>query len=305
MTPQVVVEEAVGKISPDQVEFYRENGYVGVEGVLTSSELAELNAVVDEFIERSRTETESGDVFDLEPGHTADNPLVARIRHPYDFHEAFDRALRNERILDIVSQLIGDNIYYQGGKVNIKPAHVGTGFEWHQDWGAFPHTNDDILAVGIALEDVLLENGCLMVVPGSHREHIYDHTQDGVFVLAVSPEGVSERAVPIELHAGGISLHHVRTLHASAPNVSSRSRRLLLFEYAAGDAWPLIRSKDQTWEDLQSRVLRGELTVHARMEKLPVRLPFPTSPEKVNGSAIFTQQRSLKQSAFANGQLIK
>jgi phytanoyl-CoA hydroxylase len=296
---QVGDRNPTARLSPDEVDFYRENGYIGVENVFTASEMAELNAVVDEFIERSRSVTEDNDLFNLEPGHTAESPLVARIRFPQDVHDAFNRALRNDRVLDIVSQLIGDDIYYQGGKLNIKPAGVGSGFEWHQDWCAFPHTNDDVLAVGIALEDVLIENGCLLVVPGSHKGPLYDHTQDGFHILAVSPVGISERAVPIELHAGGISLHHARTLHASAPNKSSRSRRVLLYEYVAGDAWPLVQAPEDTWDALRARTLRGTgLFATPRMEKLPVTLPYPKRPRASKGSAIFEDHRALRQSAF-------
>ena len=81
-----------------------------------------------------------------------------------------------------------------------------------------------------------------MVIPGSHRWEILDHHNDGVFAGAIAPTeaGVDlDAAVPVIVPAGGVSVHHVRTLHGSAPNRSSQSRRLWLVGYAATDAWPI------------------------------------------------------------------
>lgn len=281
-------------LTQEQIDLYHTEGYLALSGVFSPDRIAELSAVTDQFVEKSREVTESGDVFDVEEGHTAERPRLRRLRHPYQQHEAYNRAMRDERVMRVITQLIGDNVRYQGGKLNIKPPEVGSAFEWHQDWGFFPHTNDDLLAVGIALEDVLLENGCLMVVPRTHKDPIYDHAQDGVFVGAVDPTGLDDVAVPLVLPAGSMSVHHVRLLHGSAPNRSLRSRRLLLFEYAAADAWPLV--SQPSWETLQKRVIRGEMTVLPRLENVPVRLPFPREGDK--RKSIFELQKTLKRSGF-------
>ena len=61
----------------------------------------------------------------------------------------------------------------------MKNPRSGSPVQWHQDWAFYPHTNDDLLAVGIALDDMRIENSCMMVVPGSHTGPVYDHHQDG------------------------------------------------------------------------------------------------------------------------------
>lgn len=281
-------------LTQEQIDFYRAEGYLALSDVFPPERVAELSAVTDQFIEKSREVTKSGDVFDVEDGHTAENPRLRRLRHPYDQHEAYDRAMRDGRVMRVVTQLVGGDVRYQGGKLNIKPPEVGSAFEWHQDWGFFPHTNDDLLAIGIALEDVTIENGCLMVVPGTHKDPVYDHTQDGVFVGAVDPAGLNDIAVPLVLPAGAMSVHHVRLLHGSAPNRSPRSRRLLLFEYAAADAWPLV--SQPSWETLQQRMICGEMTALPRLEHVPVRLPFPREGDK--RKSIFELHKTLKRSGF-------
>ena len=284
-------------LTAEQVATYREHGYLAVENVLTADEVAELQAVTDDFVERSRAVTQHGDVFDLEPGHTAEAPRLRRLKNPHRQHEAYDRVLRNERILDIVSRLIGDRIRFQTTKLNLKSPEFGSPVEWHQDWAFYPHTNDDLLAVGVAIDDMMLENGCLMVVPGSHHGPVHDHHQDGFFAGAAAADGLGDQAVPIELHAGGISLHHTRLLHGSAPNTSARPRRLLLFEYAAADAWPLTGFTD--WDDFNARILRGAPVLAPRLEPVPVRIPLPTHARQ---GSIYEVQSVLRAGAFTSGR---
>ena len=101
-------------------------------------------------------------MFDLEPGHTAAHPQLRRLKSPAAEDPVYDRTLRHDTILDIVAQLIGPTIRTNGNKLNMKSAGFGSEVEWHQDWAFYPHTNDDILAVGVALDDMMLENGCLL-----------------------------------------------------------------------------------------------------------------------------------------------
>ena len=256
-------------LTQQQIDFYHENGYLGVENVLSEQEVADLRRVTDEFLEKSRSVTEHTDVFDLEPGHTPDAPRLRRLKDPIKQHEVYDQALRHPKVLDIVEQLIGSGVRTNGNKLNMKSPGFGSAVEWHQDWAFYPHTNDDLLAVGVAMDDMLLENGCLLVIPGSHKDRIYTHHQKGRFAGAVIEDVPgADAAVPIEVRAGGISIHHARTLHASAPNHSQRPRRLLLFQYCAMDAWPLMGFKD--WDSYLASILRGQPTNRPRLEAVPV-----------------------------------
>ena len=108
----------------------------------------------------------------------------------------------------------------------------------------YPHTNDDVLAVGVCMDDMTEENGCMLMVPGSHKGELYSHHENGVFVGAVSdPDFQAGETAKCLVKAGGITVHHARTLHASTPNHSANPRRLLLFEYCALDSWPLLTGR--------------------------------------------------------------
>ena len=281
-------------LTQEQIDFYNDNGYLGVENVLSAEEIADLRRTTDEFVEKSREVPDHTDVFDLEPGHTSENPRVRRIKNPVLHHVVYDQTLRHDRILDIVEQLIGPGVSHNGHKLNMKYPEFGSPVEWHQDWAFYPYTNDDLLAVGVAIDDMSLENGCLMVVPGSHKGPTYDHHQNGVFVGAVTdPNFSAGNAVPVQVKAGGISIHHVRTLHGSAPNNSSKPRRLLLLQYCALDAWPIAGT---TWDVFKSFVLRGEATNQPRVVPAPIRIPQPYA-EKTG--SIYEVQTLLDNPIFA------
>ena len=260
-------------LTQQQVEFYHENGYMTVDKVLSDAEVADLQRVTDEFVQKAAAFTDHTDFYDLEPGHTAHDPQVRRLKSPISHHDVYMRTIKHDNILDIVAQLIGDGIRTNGNKLNMKSADYGSPVEWHQDWSFYPHTNDDILAVGVCIDEMTEANGALLVIPGSHKGPTYDHHQDGRFCGAVTdPDFIPENVVALEVPAGGISIHHVRTLHGSAPNYSGAPRRLLLFQYVAADAWPLTGAGE--WDDFNRNLLRGEPTNAPRMADLPVRMPL-------------------------------
>jgi ectoine hydroxylase-related dioxygenase (phytanoyl-CoA dioxygenase family) len=281
----------------EQIDFYHENGYLGVENVLSDEEISDLRRVTAEFVEKSREVTEHTNIFDLEPGHTPESPRVRRIKSPAAHHTVYDQTLRHEGILDIVEQLIGPGLRYNGHKLNMKYPEFGSPVEWHQDWAFYPHTNDDLLAVGVALDDMTVENGCLMVIPGSHKGPTYNHHQNGAFIGAVTdPNFKTDNAVQVEVPAGGISIHHVRTLHGSYPNTSPNPRRLLLFQYCALDAWPLTGAD---WDVFNDYILRGEPTHDIRVTAAPVRIPRPYAER---GGSIYEVQ-SLMENPILRGQI--
>ena len=175
-------------------------------------------------------------------------------------------------------------------KINIKAPEYGAAVEWHQDWAFYPHTNDDLLEVGIALDDMTEDNGALMVIPGSHKDKVWDHHQDGLFVGAVTdPTFQPDDAVSVTVKAGGITLHHVRMVHGSKPNESDKPRRMFFIGFYATDAWPLIPT-GYSIEEMDKCIVRGEPTLEPRMKNLPVRLSLP----RVEGGSIYAQQEKLR-----------
>lgn len=178
----------------------------------------------------------------------------------------------------------------------MKSAGHGAPVEWHQDWAFYPHTNDDLAAVGIMLDDCGEENGPLLVMPGSHLGPIHDHHADGRFCGAMNPTscGVDFGAtVPLTGRAGTVTIHHARLIHGSAANRSDRPRRLLLHQYCAADAWPLLGVPDfAAWQD---KLITGENSIVPRVEPVPVRLPLPPA---IHQGSIYENQRGSRRGYF-------
>ena len=102
-------------------------------------------------------------------------------------------------------------------------------YEWHQDFLFYPHANDYILAVGVAIDDMTIENGPLLITHDLHKGALYSYHQAGRFGGAVTVDVPNaDQAMSIELKVGGVSIHHAQVLHASLPNTSGCPRRLLL-----------------------------------------------------------------------------
>src|ERR1700754_1189223 len=281
-------------ISEKDVQTYQRDGVIVVPEVLGAEMLTIVRTVIAELVAGSAKTLEHTDVYDLEPGHTAESPRVRRIKTPHKVHPLFDEIVRLPAVLDILKKLLGPGLRLHGSKLNMKSAQYGSPVEWHQDWAFYPHTNDDVLAIGVLLDDCDLANGPMLVTPATHNREVWSHHgEDGCFAGLIDPDLIKneiERAVPCMGKAGSMSFHHVRALHGSALNTSDRPRNLLLYEVAASDAWPLMGVKD--FAEFDSRLLAGGSVIEPRIVATPVRMPLP--PPLRSGSIYETQSIAAK-----------
>ncbi len=298
-------------LNSDQVTFYRDNGYLMVEDAVTSDQLNRMREITYDLIEQSRPVTESNTVYDLDDGHGPDTPRLTRIKLPHKQNPYFWEVLKSSRMTEVLTSLLGPNTAIQTSKLNTKAPGGGAAVEWHQDWAFYPHTNDDMLAFGLMLEDVDQANGPLQVIAGTHKGPLLSHhNADGVFCGAVDPSDPDfhlDQAVTLTGKAGSMTVHHARTLHGSAPNLSDRNRLILFYECRAADAWPLLgggsymtaagNSQSALWDLVQGSVITGHLSHRPRCEAVPVSLPLPPAPDA--GSIFKTQKTGGAKSVFA------
>ncbi len=276
-----------------QIDAYWRDGYLFLPDAVSTEQLASLRADFERWEGESREHSEPwGDTlanrprFDLAPDHTPERPRLRRVASPVEVSDDHLAVMRDNRALDAVTQLIGPNIEFNNSKINAKQPGSSTEIKYHQDFMFQPHTNEDLIACLVFLDDVTLENGPLNVVPGTHRAELWDHWHDGVYTGAVSPEVEAahlDRAVPIHGPAGSACLMHTRLLHGSAPNASDRQRTLLILEYRAEDAKPLQVNHLPSVFD--GEVVRGERTNRVRCSSYEMEYP-----EVPSGASFFSQQ---------------
>ncbi|HSU07246.1 MAG TPA: phytanoyl-CoA dioxygenase family protein [Acetobacteraceae bacterium] len=279
------------------IEQYKETGAIVVPDVLTAEQVRRLRRVTDEFVDKARAVTMHTEIYDLEDSHSPEEPRVRRIKAPHLHHPDYGALVNHPGIVAVLRDLWGPDIRFDTAKLNLKSAGFGAAVEWHQDWAFYPHTNDDLAAVGVMMDDMQMENGPLLIVPGSHRGPVFDHHADGVFCGAMDPtrgECDYARAMPLTGAAGSITVHHVRAVHGSAPNTSDRDRRLLLFQFRAADAWPLLGFPGGI-EAFDALMVAGRPTLQPRLAPVPVRLPLP--PAAKQGS-IYENQKALRSRYF-------
>lgn len=287
-------------LSKDEINFYNDQGYLLVEDVISENQHKEMLALVDGFFEKSKMIRENDNIFDLEDGHSSDNPRLKRIKQPHQHSQFFWDIIKESKIEEILRDLLGDNVSLKTSKLNTKAPGGGAAVEWHQDWAFYPHTNDNVLALGLMLNDVDLDNGPLMVIPESHKGPVLSHFNNGVFCGAIDPDDSDfdmSKAVTLTGKARSMTIHHARTLHGSSPNNSNRDRLVLFYECNSADAWPLVgagaymksTNPVQLCNQLEKQMVCGKVSYQPRMENVPVTIPLPPAPDY---GSIFTSQKT-------------
>ncbi len=177
------------------------------------------------------------------------------------------RLVAREALLDLVEPLLGPNIALFASHYICKPGGDGLPVLWHQDGSYWPLEPMEVITAWLAVDDSTPENGCMRVLPGSHRGPLlrhHRHDQDAVLGTEIRPEDLDEaRAVDVTVPAGGVSLHHPLLIHGSNPNRSSRRRCGLTIRY-------IPTSTRITRDDWKTFLMRG-----AAVPGVNQYFPFP------------------------------
>ncbi len=280
------------------VERFQEDGFVVLENALTDSQLSSLNSELSMWVEESRgNEKPYGKImdgrprFDLEVDtHSSESPALRRITSPAEISQVCLDVVKDNKALDLVSEIFSPNIKHWTNKINLKLPGSGTEVKFHQDFPYEPHSNEDIMTVLFFLDDVTLENGPLEVVPGTHNGPLHSLWHDGIFTGAVSAEIEVEcktKAISCVGKAGTACLMHSKLLHGSKPNNSKSSRNLFIVSYTAEDAVKL--TENPLPSELDGMVVRGKETGTVRCTSYSVELP--EYPQQVS---FFDQQSKMK-----------
>ena len=220
-------------LQPDEIARYQRDGWVVPQWRLPDAQLATMQAALDELLRRNPgVRPEKLVSAHVERAGTgADNG--EGVRGVADFlHLAQD-----PDIVDMVASLIGDDVILWGAHVFCKPAAEGYETPWHQDGHYWPIRPLATCTVWVALEPSTRANGCLRVIPGSHRDHflhphLHEDRQDLTLQQRMADGCFDEAdAVDIELQPGQMSLHDVYMIHGAAANTSTQRRTGVALRY--------------------------------------------------------------------------
>ena len=268
-------------LSQEQIDQFWRDGVLTVENAVTPEQLQGLKRDFDGWVEESRAheapygETLDGRIrFDVQPGHSADNPASRRVQAPTEVSDAYYEAMANSRMTDMVADLIGPDVKLHHTKINSKLPGAATEVKWHQDFLFTPHSNSDVVTALLMVDDVTDDNGPLEVLNGSHKGQLHSIWQDGTFTGAVDEKVAADmQAASVKCMgpAGSVCLMHTRLAHGSVPNRSDDPRTLFICVYSAGDAIPLTPNPVPTKH--QGVFVRGEDRGQIRSEAYEVETP--------------------------------
>ena len=303
MTPEQVLSYPSRVLTQAQREFYFEQGYLLVEDVVPDEWLQRLQGAMAELIERSRDLAESNSAYDLEDGHSADNPRLRRVTNANEAHPTFWKYISESLLADIAADLVGPDVKFTDSNFNFKSAGGGTEIRWHQDAQYTPYTNYSQTTIGTMLNDVGPDQAPMAVIAGSHNGELFDlYGDNGVWSGMISDRDLDrvdlEKVVYLTGRAGTIQIHNCRTIHGSARNNSDLGRPLLLNTYVAADAFP-YRPHAHPHRHLYAQV-RGEPARWAHLDPRPNLIP-PDWSKGRGYLSIFTWQQGERDAS--EGQL--
>ena len=190
-------------ITRSESNFYKKNGYLLKDELIPKNDIKKLNALIKKIVTKEKNSkkkikdqggTQSYDNYHFVfISNSSKNKEILRLNNPQNNNKLFYDLSRNKKIIEIVKKLIGGTVRFHLGKLNFKLPNKKKGslVEWHQDFAFYPHTNDDLITVGIYLEDCDEKNGPLKVIKGSHKKELFSHhSNDNYFVGKINTKKI-------------------------------------------------------------------------------------------------------------------
>ena len=296
-------------IKANDAKYYKKNGYLTKNNLIPIKEINKINKLINKIISIEKNKkiktNDQGDTQTFDNFHfvytnnSSKNKEILRLNNPQNNHKLFFNLSRNKKIISIVKKLIGGSVRFHLGKLNFKLPNKKKGGEigWHQDWAFYPHTNDDLVTVGIYLEDCDEKNGPLKVISGSHKLSILSHHgKDNYFNGKINTKKNKiniNNSVSLTGSAGTVVFFHCRTIHGSGLNHMNSNRPLILFGYRACDAWPIIDDgnshHDTNFDNYEKDIIFGKKSLVPRCKNIPIIIPLP---KKKNFVSIYQLQKN-------------
>ena len=221
-------------LTSEEIRTYEEDGYVVPAYRVPEDRMAALAAAAEEVM-AANPDTRPEQLPNIHITNGAGTHLKG--------HPAFLDFALDEDLLDLVSGVIGEDIVMWGCQIFCKPGSDGMEVPMHQDGQYWPIRPLATCTVWLAIDDSDRENGCLTVIPGSHRNRVtFRHAtrtdDDIVLNQAVDdPRAFARPPAHVELERGQLSMHDIYLIHGSAPNTSGRRRAGLALRYMPTTSW--------------------------------------------------------------------
>ena len=229
-----------------QIQGFNQDGFITGLRLFSPETIAEIRHYFDRLLMEA-----------LQSGGSSYSISTAHLKHG-KVHDM----LSHHRLALLMHDLIGPNVIGWGSHFFCKMPKDGKAVSWHQDVSYWPLSDSKTITVWLAIDDSDLENGCMEVIPGSHRNgllHCRESKQEENNVLNQTIDSKSDwpDPVPLCLEAGEISIHSDLLIHGSKPNKSHRRRCGLTLRYCP----PEVRAAE-SWNKKGVWVIGGDPENH-------------------------------------------
>ncbi len=225
-----VEDRSCFRLSNDQVEFYKSNGYVAGIRMLDDHQIETLRAELDQLVDASHPRNKL--FYEYHSNESIDPAKVLfHALGAWRISPAFHDLLWNPAFLIPATQLLSGPVRFWHDQIFSKPAQHGGVVAWHQDYSYWTRTTPVAhLSCWIGLDDATRQNGCVHYVPGSHRWNLLPITgltddMNSIHEVLSDVQRAEFKPVPIELKRGEASFHHPLMIHGSFGNRTYGPRR--------------------------------------------------------------------------------
>jgi len=235
-----------------EAAFYQDHGFLVLDQVLDSEETA---AICQESARICRNVDGKVEGIEPAPSHLSDDAVMQRtlcIHFPHKLSPLMHSLLAHPRIVQALTSTIGPNVKCMQSMLFFKSAGK-PGQAWHQDEDYIPTRDRSLLGAWIALDDATVENGCLWIIPGSHKPGVLWKQEwhgNRSFDCALESRGfpyTADDEVPVEVKRGSVVLFNGYTLHRSLPNRAKAGyRRALVNHYMSAESFLPWRYQEKT-----------------------------------------------------------
>ena len=212
------------------VSEFHANGFVIIRDFMSEAEIQQIELEIDNAFRKKSEAVKQGNIF-----FEDDQTTVRQVENLQRYEQYFTDVSQEKRYVDLFESFFGENPICINVSYMAKAAHIGSAVPAHQDNGYFNLIPNHALTFWIALDECTEENGCLRVIPGSHRHGILPHKASGQVgnssCLSEPPNPIEAGEVAVLLGRGDCSIHHVDTIHSSLANKSDHPRRGFLLTY--------------------------------------------------------------------------
>ncbi len=213
-------------ITDTQKAELNERGYTIFPNVFTSEEMAEVAARIESYQKRHEEELARNGAQGI--SRASEITFTTHLAENDAQIEAF---VRRPEFVYIASELLGPDTDLYWNQAVFKMPEGEKEFPWHQDDGYTPVTPSPYLTLWLALNDATPENGCVSVLPGSHKQGVVPHYSSPIGLVCHDADD-PDQGIPVPVSAGSIAAFWSTTMHKSGVNRSTGSRKAYIIQYS-------------------------------------------------------------------------